>query len=233
LKNNLLQVFQNKSYFRLSRFTRCRHNHQGLVTRNLKIHAYFSSHETIKRKADVEDLEIFFSPSNHIFAGIGETFTSLKKLQIVLQEIKFVERVDFINLAQLEELYISYNQIEFLHEDVFQDLPNLHYLSLSQNKIQKLPEKILKNLTKLKEINFNSNRIEYLPKDLFADNLQLEKIYAWQNPLKTIDVDFTKLPRLGLLWLRDANCIDFNANNQSEVQETQQIVNHNCTKQIK
>jgi Leucine-rich repeat (LRR) protein len=191
------------------------------------------NYKTVTRAAGIKYLVIDFSPSNYIFSGIGETFSNLKQLSIHHQLIESVERSDFDDLTQLETLLLSGNQIESLPEDVFWDLPNLKLLSFSRNKIKKLPENIFKNLKKLKEIYLYNNKIDHLPKNLFVNNLEIEVIWAHNNPLKTIDVDFTKLTNLSSLDLKNANCIDFKAENGAQFQKTLRLINQNCRKTTK
>jgi Leucine-rich repeat (LRR) protein len=188
------------------------------------------NYETFTTAADITHLRIDFASSTHILSGIGETFSNLKTLLITEQPIKFVERSDFAGLTQLEYLELSWNQIEFLPEDVFWDLPNLEELYLFDNKIKKLPVNIFKSLKKLKTIWLSSNKIDHLPKDLFVNNLEIEWILADYNPLKVIDVNFTKLKNLRQLYLGNANCIDFSAFNAIEVQEALLLINENCTR---
>lgn len=198
------------------------------MTQNIKIRPKFSISPT--NAFGVKQLSINFAPSTHISSGIGERFSNLKSLWIKKQSIKFIERSDFAGLTQLEDLYLFRNQIEILPEDVFWDL-NLKMLKLNKNKIKKLPLNIFKSLTKIKGINFADNMIEHLPKNLFANNLELESISAYNNPLKTIDVDFTNLRSLEDLGLHNANCIDFYAQSRMKVQEAQRLINRNCMRQ--
>jgi Leucine-rich repeat (LRR) protein len=188
------------------------------------------NYEEIVSAADIKNLEINFAPSTHIFSGIGENFSNLKELWITHQFIKFVERSNFVGLTQLEQLYLRGNQIEFLPENVFWDLPNLELLNLRDNKIKKLPENVFKNLRKIQQIFLSINKIEHLPKNLFVNNLEIEEIYVHDNPLKIIDVDFTALKKLRYLDLQNQNCINFNAYNEAQSQETQQLINQNCRK---
>jgi Leucine rich repeat len=207
----------------------CSHKNLNTEAQNLKIRPTFLNFKTVTTAADIAHLWINFSPSTYIFSGIGETFINLKELWINRQSIKFVERSDFAGLTQLEVLLLFQNQIEFLPEDVFWDLPNLERLWFFGNKIKKLPENIFKNLKKLRVINFSGNRIEHLPRNLFANNLEIEFISAYNNPLKVIDVDFTKLKILKLLNLRNANCINFEDRFNNQLREAQRLINQNCT----
>lgn len=87
-------------------------------------------------------------------------------------------------------------------------------------------------MKKLQYLHFNDNEIEYLPKNLFEDNLELRAIVASNNPLRTIDVDFTKLASLTYLNMEKAKCIDFYPQSKAQVVEAQQIINDNCRPKI-
>jgi Leucine-rich repeat (LRR) protein len=211
-------------------FTICSHKSLNTEAENLKIRPNFLNNTTVIRAADIKVLNINFAPSTHIFSGIGETFSNLYYLYVEDQSIKFVERSDFAGLMKLERLGLNGNQIEILPEDVFWNLPNLKELKLSNNKIKKLPVNIFKNLKKLETISLSDNKIEHLPRSLFTNNLEIETIIAYNNPLKVIDVDFTKLKNLSWLNLKYANCINFWADNSNQVQEAQRLINQNCTR---
>lgn len=163
-----------------------------------------------------------------IYAGFGETFPNLIRFD-AFDSIVFVERENFAGMTKLELLFLSGNKIEFLPEDVFWDLTSLERLEFYSNKIEKIPENIFKNLRKLKSLSFSFNKIEHLPKSLFVNNLEIEYLVAGNNPLKTIGVDFLKLPNLNSLNLENSNCIDFEAWNKMKIPEAQQRIHQNCT----
>jgi Leucine-rich repeat (LRR) protein len=223
----LFKILKQSVFIFRPNSTFCTHKHPNTEAQNLKIRPSFLNYKTTVQAADIRMLQIDFATSTQ---GIGETFSDLKILSITYQSIKFVERSNFVGLTQLEELWLNQNQIEFLPEDVFLDLPNLEVLWLSNNKIKKLPENIFKNMKKLKEIELSNNEIDHLPEDLFMKNLEIEVILAVINPLKTIDVDFTKLKNLRRLNLKNTNCINFKAENETQVQEAQRLINQSCTK---
>lgn len=202
------------------------------MARNLKIRPNFLNHVAIQNTADVEKLYLELMFSTQVISGIGETFRSLKLFHIIGPSIKFLERETFAAMEQLELLRLGFIGFEFLPEDVFQDLPNLQVLDLAGNRIKNFPAEVFKNLRKLKKVDFRYNKIEHLPKDLFADNLELDEIRACNNPFKTIDVNFTELPKLKQLDLSNAGCINFLANDKAKVQEAQRIINRNCTSTI-
>lgn len=195
------------------------------MTRNLKIQP---SLKQTTDAANVQALVLNFPYSTHIFSGIGENFPNLQSLSIFNQPIIFVDRENFYNMTQLVRLGLFENKIEFLPHDVFDDLMDLEQLFLFDNRIKNFPRKIFDNLRKIKVINFDGNKIENLSKDLFINNVKLERIYAQRNPLRTIDVDFTKLSNLDYLNLQNAKCVNFWARIKSEVQKVQEIVNQNC-----
>jgi hypothetical protein len=71
----------------------CSHKNQHTEVQNLKIHPKIENYSVYKDK--YKRLDIKFSPSAHIFSGIGESFSNLDSLLIKDQSIKFVERSNF------------------------------------------------------------------------------------------------------------------------------------------
>lgn len=183
----------------------------------------------MKTAEQIQDLKLNLTPSTYIFDGIGATFSTLKKLWISNQNIKFVQRENFANLEQLTWLNMQQNKIEFLSENVFWDLPNLLELDFQSNRIKKLPEKIFENLLKIENIWFERNKIEHLSANLFETNTELTMVRFSGNPLKIIDVDFSTLPNLKRLFLYQAKCVDFIAKTHARIPEVQKIINQNCS----
>jgi Leucine-rich repeat (LRR) protein len=156
------------------------------------------SDENIKEHLNKTGLSFKFSPFNHIFAGIGETFKNLDLLFVIEQQLKFVERANFKHLENLEELWLFNNQIQDLPEDVFWDLPNLGALYLNNNRIETLPEKIFMNLKDIKFISLSFNRIKHFPSNLLVENLNLWGFYTGGNPGNMSNIDISRIPRVEL-----------------------------------
>ena len=176
----------------LDRFANCSHNFTGPMTRNLKIQ------ESSGNATKVIVLDINFSPSTHIFSGLGENFINLRILFIAKQPIKFVERQNFFGLQKLHQLSLYSNEIEFLHEDLLWDLPNLRILQLSDNRIMDLPGKLFMNLRDVGELSFDRNLIKTLASNIFSNNFQLAWLYTYNNTLKTSGVNFTAIQNVRL-----------------------------------
>lgn len=141
-------------------------------------------------------LSIDFGESLHIFAGISETFPSLKELSIINQKIKYIDETDFEELKYLEKLYLKGNQIEYLSKYVVWNLNDLKVLDLSDNKIKEIPEDFFSFSLKLEILMLQNNKISHLPARLFYQTSQLKEFHAWGNPLRTIDLDFGNLPNV-------------------------------------
>jgi Leucine-rich repeat (LRR) protein len=111
----------------------------------------------------------------------------------------------------------------------------LETLGIEDCEIEKLPENLFKNLKMLIIIDLNTNELTHLPKNLFADNLQLETVWLYGNKLQTIDVDFTKLPKIKTIYLRSNVCINElyrpeipEDSTVATVQELQLKITNNC-----
>lgn len=166
------------------------------MTSNLKFSAKLISSNPSDALDVVKQVLIDFSPSDHVFPGIGDEFSNLKKLYIYGESIKYVVRYDFANMSQLTNLYLLELSIQFLQEDLLSDLPNLEHIVVSFCKIERIPEKSLSNQRKLKWLDLSSNKLKVLDKDLFKFNLGLVYIDLRNNNLQKIFVDFTRLSAL-------------------------------------
>jgi Leucine-rich repeat (LRR) protein len=144
----------------------------------------------LKKYENLTFVTLNFKKSNHIYAGIEETFKNLKSL-IVLHEIKFVERQNFEHLENLEVLSLDNNQIEHLTEDVFWDLTNLESLLLQSNRIEVLPEKVFMNLRNIEWIDLNNNRIKHFPSNLLLNNQNLRIFGTNGSPGNKSNIDIS------------------------------------------
>jgi Leucine-rich repeat (LRR) protein len=111
----------------------------------------------------------------------------------------------------------------------------LQYLNFYNCGIDEIPENLFKNLKNLKKVELGDNKLTHLPKSLFGDNLQLETIRLLRNKLQTIGVDFTKLPKIRTIALKDNVCINeeyspefHRSSTITSVQELQLKINSNC-----
>lgn len=224
--------------------TFCDYSYQGIIDRNLKLNPKFGSHQKVKKSDDVRKLRIMMKPSNEIFAGIGEAFRNLEKLNLGEIStgdgtIEFIERADFANMKNLKELGLNQNPLRFLPEEAFWDLPALEGLHLWNCKIAKLPKNLLINLKNLKKFFLGQNKVQHIDKDFFKNNLLLERVNLFGNKLKIIDVDFTKLPKLNWFSVYGNECvndrytlIDKNYSTALSVQEIQDKINQYCRKGV-
>jgi Leucine-rich repeat (LRR) protein len=208
----------------------CSHHSTQPWKQNLRFKSNFNEPEK------VEKLTIDFKPFDRIVPGFAEIFPNLKKLEIYNQNIKFIEVEDFANLEKLEGLYLAGNPLKTLKENVFDKLGNLKQLHLNGCQLESLPTKIFSKLTKLEKIRLGRNQLTHLDKELFANNLELKTISLNGNKLQKIDVDFTKLPNIEYISMRDNDCINFSYGKTESwapthsIQEFQSAINQNCPK---
>lgn len=175
-------------------------------------------------------MEVRFSSSDHIPAGIGKAFTNLEILNIYGQSIEFVERRDFENMNQLTALVLAELKIDFLPDDLLTDLPNLESIRMSNSKIENIPEKMFANQAKLKSLSLGGNSITVLKKDLFRFNPNLEELNLNGNNLMKIFVDFTELGAIVTIHVEDNKCIsrDYSKNKRNRIESLQNAVTSCC-----
>jgi Leucine-rich repeat (LRR) protein len=166
------------------------------------------------------------------FTLVKKQLPKFKQLWINRSGLKYVERRQLASMPQLTKLSLGYNHIEDLPEDAFNDLVNLEELWLSVNHIKVLPPKLLWNLPNLKKFGASRNQIELIPRDFFKNNRQLEWLWFNGNKITRIEVDFTLLPKLGLVNLKSNTCISeglCDPCNIEKLRQIQQKINRNCT----
>jgi Leucine-rich repeat (LRR) protein len=153
-----------------------------------------------------------------------------KQLEIERSGLKHVERRQLAKMPQLTFLSVVSNQIEHLPEDVFSDLVNLEILVVGNNQIKMLLPKLLWNLPKLKSFGASGNQIELIPRDFFKNNRELEQVSINSNKITRIEVDFTLLPKLSVLYLDNNTCISEKCYRCStyQLRQIQQEINRNC-----
>ena len=155
--------------------------------------------------------------SRNIFDEAAKMFKNLTSLEVSKTSLKSLRRSELAMLTGLEIFKFTMNNVGFLREQAFWDLENLRELSLQGNELKKVSEKHFIKMVNLKIIDLSTNKLEYLQKNLFVTNLNLESISLSDNPLKKISVDFTKLPLLSNIAMRNAGCINGEAKNQPQV----------------
>lgn len=152
----------------------------------------------------------------HLPNGFGLSFPSLQAFRATSVELKYIRRENFANMGNLSILTLSGNQILSFSGDVFMDLPKLEWLSIHTNQISVLPEELLANMPKLVSFYFGANLAHNLPEKVFASNLNVEEIYIRSGKLKTVDVDFSKLPKIREVHLEANTCTnDFFSSEQN------------------
>lgn len=153
-------------------------------------------------------LEKYFRISNKSMSifmpnGIGETFPNLELLKIVLSPLKFIRRKNFASMEKLSTLDLSYNKIDKIPSKTFYDLPKLTTLNLSGNSIKFLHHDLFLNNPELEEFTAVKNGMNKLSFKTFQRNLKLKRFNVSFNKFQTISFDFTKLPHLSEVVLKN------------------------------
>ena len=154
----------NQIYFLFRNRYNCIHNFSGPLTRNLKIRHQLAP--------NVLKLSLDFGESLHIFAGIGEIFSSLIELSIINQKIKYIDETDFNAMDHLKKLYLRGNQIEYLSKNIVWNLPDLKVLDLSDNKMH---VGMFSFSPQFEVLMLQNNKISHLPARLFDRTPKLKE----------------------------------------------------------
>lgn len=170
--------------------------------------------------------------TSHTFAHA----MNLSTLTLSRNRINRIEDFAFEGLQELGQLTLLKNQLTTLTRNTFVGLQKLNYLNLRDNNIETIEDGTF-NLPQLSELILSKNRIRQFSDDIFVgaplqrltiDNNALEtigksmyrlfsvnRIIMYQNKIRDIDIiEFSKLPELTALWLRDSG---FRFGNQSLV----------------
>lgn len=140
-------------------------------------------------------------------SGIGESAPNLTFFYSDNGNVKFIDRNNFANMGKLHTLAFSNHKLNFFSEDVFQEINNLRLLCLNNNLIEWLPKNIFSELLNLELAMLNDNQLTHLERDLFKNNLLLEFLSFENNKIKTIAINFTKLPKIKMINLKNNVCI--------------------------
>lgn len=188
-------------------------------------------HQSISEASAVKKLVIVFEPSDHVFAGIGESFPNLEVLWSP-GTLKFIERSDFDKLEKLKTLILSWNPIRFLAEEVFYDLINLESLYLDNCKIEEIPRNLFIRLRKLRNLRLDSNRLESVDGQMFRENLKLASINLSNNKLKRIDMSFSNFIAINMTSCGCVNATFYEnepkASTVSSIDDLESLVRRNC-----
>lgn len=172
---------------------------------------------------------------------------NLTSITLSRNRIRSIDDFAFDGLFLLEQLTLSKNQLTALNRSMFVTLPKLNYLNLRDNDIAEIEDGTF-NLPNLSELILSKNRLKQLSDQIFngapilrltIDNNALEsigksmyglvhvnRIIMYQNRIRDIDIiEFSKLPELSALWLRDSG-FSFGNKSIDEYQPGQSKVNY-------
>ncbi|XP_037046909.1 decorin-like [Bradysia coprophila] len=144
------------------------------------------------------ELDAFWDLKNlTLFYVNGRSNSSL-----VLQENTFREnkRIRYVEIAE--------TYIEVLPRSLFRHNLLLDTVLLINCSIKTIDENIFETNTKLVNVELSDNKIEHLPTNLFSNKPELRHIFIDGNKLQTIEVDFTKLRRIEVVFLLNNTCTD-------------------------
>ncbi|CAN7948736.1 unnamed protein product, partial [Ixodes hexagonus] len=127
--------------------------------------------------------------------------STLSKLNLKLNRIRFIRDETFISNKNLEQLDLSLNKIEWLGANCFKGLLRLDFLDLRNNKLLALNGST-SNLPALRVIYLNENTLSVLKEKDFPNNPELRTIYASRNNITSLERSFRNLDNLRTVWLQ-------------------------------
>jgi Leucine-rich repeat (LRR) protein len=154
--------------------------------------------------------------------------TKLNRLELSYNNLKFLPTHVFSDLRDLRDLLLQNNQLSSLPSDIFKMNVNLKRLDLKRNQIKKLPVDIFSTLKLLRTLSLDGNQIEILPEKLFNNNLKLEKFWIVGNKLKQISFEFSSLPELSILDIRQNKCCDCRADSKENFPKILNLIKTKC-----
>ncbi|XP_078363725.1 uncharacterized protein LOC144647926 [Oculina patagonica] len=104
--------------------------------------------------------------------------SSLKILDLRLNELRTFKSDVFRDLLELRELFLMGNKIEDLPDGIFATLFNLQILDISSNQIEKLPKKLLANMVTLQRLDASNNKIDEIYSETFWNLSSLVRLHA-------------------------------------------------------
>ena len=120
-----------------------------------------------------------------VFSGLS----SLTTLELGENRLTSLPADVFSGLSSLTTLELYSNQLTSLPANVFNGLSSLTTLELSGNQLTSLPADVFSGLSSVTEINLDSNRLTSLPADVFSGLSSLTKLVLSStavNPLPLI-----------------------------------------------
>ncbi|CAN7937247.1 unnamed protein product, partial [Ixodes hexagonus] len=127
--------------------------------------------------------------------------STLSKLKLKLNRIRFIRDETFIFNKNLEQLDLRQNKIEWLGANCFKGLLRLDFLDLRNNKLLALNGST-SNLPALRVIYLNENTLRVLEEKDFRNNPELRIIYASGNNITSLERSFRNLDNLRTVWLQ-------------------------------
>lgn len=167
----------------------CKPRNLKLVHDNIRIADTSGNHVGNRGNNDVTEIVIHDQYTPYLPSKISDIFPNLIKYFAGASSLKFIERVNFDGLTQLNQIEFGVNHIEKIPKDTFYGLAYLESLLLHNNRIESLHRDTFIKNPNLKEIYIYGNRIEFLDGGVFRKNFKLEGLHIDNNRLQFIEPD--------------------------------------------
>lgn len=171
---------------------------------NIKYGSFLSK---VGRSVDsqVKRLRLNNQDLGHLPNNIGYLFPQLEKLAANSLGVKFVERINFKKMLQLEVLDLSQNSIEEISYEAFYDLEKVKEIILKKNQLKSFHWKTFLNNPSLDKIDLSFNQIKPIELNNLR-NINVQKLYLNNNQLNSIpDNSFHEMESLMSISINDNN----------------------------
>ena len=156
---------------------------------------------------DVRDLDLLYNEITFLENDSFVSLTELNVLDIINCELRTIELGAFNGLTNLRRLLLAGNDISEIIPGTFQFMNTLEHLDLSFNKLQHLGTGEFSGLVNLKYIALSRNRLQYIHPDTFIEstNLQILKLDFNSGLQIPTDRNFIDSHSLSQLNISDCN----------------------------
>lgn len=132
------------------------------------------------------------------FPNVFDVFPSVKRLQLIDNDIHYIDADMLPHSTMVERLYMAGNRLKRIPGEITK-LSGLRQLYLSHNDISTIEECDMAGLRFLELLDLNNNPIEYVSKSALKDAHILNRVELGGTNLRTIPEAFSSLAKISYL----------------------------------